>query len=215
MALGWCPMSQGQKRDDTRPKGRAQNITDSKKVAQQKKRDHEKRIKEEYADGELPAGESVIDPEQHLNFISELGINFSKLGYKPRPAYCAKGETPYFAIQQLASLGLNQRQVYLSLGWSEGLWASRKANDPRIMEEYEMGFSRGVTMVANRHFTAAMQGSIPAMQFILKTKGGFSEPKEEKMGPQEMAAMIKAFLTGVDDTTGLPADGGVPKPEGE
>jgi len=181
----------------------------------EKKERREKKARQEaeYEPGEIPnAGEGAINPEQHANLLVELGINFSKLGYKPRPAYCAKGETPYFAIQQLASLGLSQRQVHLTLGWGEHTWNNRKKEDPRIMEEYEIGFNRGLTMVVNRHFTAAMQGSIPAMQFILRTKGGFSEPKEEKVGPQELAAAIKAFLDGTNDSTGLPADG-VPKPE--
>lgn len=203
------------KRVSTTPRAKFTDTSSPKKKNQADRRANEKRLDEEYGPDELPIDGKAPTPEQHLNFINELGINFSKLGYKPRPAFCAKGETPYYAIQQLASLGLTQRQVHLSLGWSEDTWAQRKKNDPRIMEEYEMGYSRGVTMVANRHFTAAMQGSIPAMQFILRTKGGFTEPKEDKIGPQELAAAIRNFLAGVDSTTGLPGDGGVPKPEGE
>lgn len=210
MTLGWCLVS---KQNQTIPRGR---ISLGTKAEKEERRAKKARQEAEYEPGELPnGGDGVINPEQHLNLLTELGVNFSKLGYKPRPAYCAKGATPYYAIQQLASLGLTQRQVHLTLGWGEGVWNKRKAEDPRIMEEYEMGFSRGLTMIVNRHFTAAMQGSIPAMQFIMKTKGGFSEPKEEKIGPQELAAAIKMFMEGVNETTGssamdLPAPEDVP-----
>lgn len=158
-------------------------------------------LEEKYPD--LPGPNvKTPSPENTEALIKALGIDFSKMGYKPRPAFAPKGETPYDVIQQLASLGLSQRQVHLTLGWSEGIWNGRKAEDPRIMECYELGFNRGIAMIANRHFTAAMQGSIPAMQFILKTKGGFQEPKEDKASPQEMAEMIKAFLGGISSTTG-------------
>ena len=149
-------------------------------------------------------------PKQQEALIKTLGIDFSKMGYKPRPAYAPKGPTPYDVIQQLASMGLTQRQVHLCLGWSEKTWTDRKAKDEHIMECYDMGFNRGVGMIANRHFQAAMQGSIPAMQFILRTKGGFQEPKEEKTGPQDLANAIREFLTGINATTGM-----APKPEAQ
>jgi len=135
--------------------------------------------------------------DEHRSMVAELGIDFTKYGYKPRPAFLPKGPTPLALIEQLASLGLTERQVMLTLGWGIGAWGTRKEADPEMMASYERGYHRGIAMVANRHFQSAMQGSIPAMQFILKTKGDFREPKEEGMAPADAAAQIRAFLGGV------------------
>lgn len=162
----------------------------------------------------LGQGARFMSEEDRTRMLTALGLNMSKLGYKPRPAHCEKGETPYAVIEQLASIGLSQRQVHQCLGWSEGTWYSRKKSDPMIEDVYQRGYGRGLALIANRHFESAMRGSVQAMQFILKTKGGFVEPKEEGMGPQETANAIKGFLDLISNTTGRPVEKPETPPEG-
>jgi hypothetical protein len=134
-----------------------------------------------------------------------LGLVFNKTNYLPKPKVDPENDKVLYAlVEVLASIGLDKKQIRMALGWTEDEWNTRCASDPQMENMYNQGGTRGIALIANRHFQAAMQGSIPAMQFILRTKGGFVEPKEAPMGPQEMAEAIKKFLGDVAATTGMP-----------
>ena len=73
-------------------------------------------------------------------------------------------------VEKLASRGLTQEQICLSLGISVQTMITRKKADVELMEAINRGRAQGVKEITNALFESATSGNVAAQIFYLKNR---------------------------------------------
>lgn len=82
-------------------------------------------------------------------------------------------------IESLAHLGLSRREIAASLGVSESTLYARQRESEEITARIEAGRARGIETVAGELMNHIKGGSLRAVEFYLRTRGGWrDEPAE-------------------------------------
>ena len=73
-------------------------------------------------------------------------------------------------IEQHASRGLSQQQIWHTLGISETWWYDAKQKNSEISDSFKRGQARGLAEVSNAIYEQALNGSTGAACFFLKNR---------------------------------------------
>ena len=73
-------------------------------------------------------------------------------------------------VEQLATRGLSQKQVWHALGFSETWWHAKKQEFSELGEFYKKGQAKGLAEVSNALYEQALSGSTGAACFFLKNR---------------------------------------------
>lgn len=102
------------------------------------------------------------------------------MAYKPRGGKRGRRkiiftEEQIKKIEQLASRGLTNEQIYNYLGLSKDTFYQRMVENPEIRATLEKGRAKGIANISNALFNQASNGNTTAMIFYLKCKAGWKE----------------------------------------
>jgi len=78
-------------------------------------------------------------------------------------------------VQRLSSLGLSIEQIHFYFGLDHHEWGSLVHKYPRISVAINKGFSHGMERAASQLWEKMDQGSLSAIMFYLKTRGGWCD----------------------------------------
>jgi hypothetical protein len=78
-------------------------------------------------------------------------------------------------VKRLASLGLTQSEIAMSLGVGTRTVEDRIANDTDFTDAYTQGKYSGLADVSNALFDEAMSGNVQAQKFFLAARHGLSD----------------------------------------
>ena len=91
-------------------------------------------------------------------------------------------------IRILSHRGLNQTHVCGWYGFSNTTWKRHCKKNPKIMESYNAGKSKGVSFAASKLMELIKAGNLEAIKFYLARVGKFTEAPEiqedEENGPK-------------------------------
>ena len=73
-------------------------------------------------------------------------------------------------VQSLASQGLTQDQIALTLGIVPATLYNKKKENVEFMEAIHAGKAKGIATISNALFKSAKAGSVPAQRYYLSTR---------------------------------------------
>jgi hypothetical protein len=78
-------------------------------------------------------------------------------------------------VEELASQGLSQAEICVSLGISEDTLGRRKEDSADFADALKRGKTRAATVISNKLFDLAKNGSMSAIVWWEKTRLGYSD----------------------------------------
>lgn len=91
------------------------------------------------------------------------------------------------SVEKLASLGLTEQQIADSLGISRSTLSRRKTNDETFDTALRKGKAKAVVKASSALMTQIEKGSLRAIIFYLKCRGGW---REEEVEIREIPPMV-------------------------